>query len=46
LISPEHSVERRHCPPVVKAIQEQAAKFLRTCFGVAVYDLYLDVVNE
>ena len=36
-----------HCPPtVVKAIQEQAAKFLHTCFGVAAYDLYLDVAER
>ena len=28
-----------HCPPaVVKAIQEQAAKFIHTCLGVAGYD--------
>jgi 4-aminobutyrate aminotransferase/(S)-3-amino-2-methylpropionate transaminase len=36
-----------HCPaPVVKAIQEQAAKFIHTCFGVAAYDLYLDVAER
>lgn len=36
-----------HCPPaVVKAIQEQAAKFIHTCFGVAGYDLYLDVAEQ
>ncbi|MCS6991936.1 MAG: aspartate aminotransferase family protein [Chitinophagales bacterium] len=36
-----------HCPPpVVRAIQEQAGKFLHTCFGVAAYDLYLDVAER
>ncbi|MFI5135722.1 MAG: aminotransferase class III-fold pyridoxal phosphate-dependent enzyme, partial [Chitinophagales bacterium] len=36
-----------HCPPtVVKAIQEQAAKFLHTCFGVAAYELYLNVAER
>jgi 4-aminobutyrate aminotransferase/(S)-3-amino-2-methylpropionate transaminase len=36
-----------HCPPsVVKAIQEQAAKFIHTCFGVAAYELYLNVAEE
>lgn len=36
-----------HCPPVVvKAIQEQAAKFIHTCFGVAAYNLYLDLAEK
>jgi len=36
-----------HCPPsVVKAIQDQAAKFLHTCFGVAAYELYLNVAER
>ncbi|MCY7411067.1 MAG: aspartate aminotransferase family protein [Chitinophagales bacterium] len=36
-----------HCPPtVVKAIQEQAEKFIHTCFGVAAYDLYLDLAER
>ncbi len=36
-----------HCPPaVVKAIQEQAAKFIHTCFGVSAYELYLDLAER
>ncbi len=36
-----------HCPPpVVQAIQAQAARFIHTCFGVAAYDLYLDVAER
>ena len=36
-----------HCPePVVKAIQEQAAKLIHTCFNVATYDLYMDLADE
>ncbi len=36
-----------HCPePVVRAIQEQAAKFTHTCFNVALYDVYLDLVEK
>lgn len=36
-----------HCPePVVKAIQNQAATLIHTCFNVATYDLYMDLVQE
>lgn len=36
-----------HCPePVVKAIQEQAAKLIHTCFNVATYDLYMELAEE
>lgn len=36
-----------HCPPtVVKAIQDQAAKFIHTCFGVSAYELYLDLAEK
>ena len=36
-----------HCPePVVKAIQEQAAKLIHTCFNVALYDVYLDLAEK
>lgn len=36
-----------HCPPtVVKAIQDQAEKFIHTCFGVAAYELYLDLAEK
>ncbi|HYV93102.1 MAG TPA: aspartate aminotransferase family protein [Chitinophagales bacterium] len=36
-----------HCPPkVVKAIQEQAAKFIHTCFGVSAYEIYLDLAEK
>jgi 4-aminobutyrate aminotransferase/(S)-3-amino-2-methylpropionate transaminase len=36
-----------HCPePVVKAIQEQAAKLIHTCFNVATYDLYMELADE
>ncbi|MEQ8522711.1 MAG: aminotransferase class III-fold pyridoxal phosphate-dependent enzyme, partial [Vicingaceae bacterium] len=36
-----------HCPePVVKAIQEQAAKLIHTCFNVATYDLYMELAQE
>ena len=36
-----------HCPePVVKAIQEQAAKLIHTCFNVATYDVYMDLAEE
>lgn len=36
-----------HCPPsVVKAIQQQAEKFIHTCFGVSAYELYLDLAEK
>jgi 4-aminobutyrate aminotransferase/(S)-3-amino-2-methylpropionate transaminase len=36
-----------HCPePVVKAIQEQAAKLIHTCFNVATYDVYMKLAEE
>ena len=36
-----------HCPePVVKAIQEQSAKLIHTCFNVATYDVYMDLAEE
>ena len=36
-----------HCPePVVKAIQDQAAKLIHTCFNVATYDVYMDLAEE
>lgn len=36
-----------HCPePVVKAIQEQAAKLIHTCFNVATYDVYMKLADE
>ncbi len=36
-----------HCPPpVVKAIQEQAEKFLHTCFNVTIYEQYLDAAEK
>lgn len=36
-----------HCPaPVVKAIQDQAARLIHTCFNVATYDVYLDLAEE
>jgi 4-aminobutyrate aminotransferase/(S)-3-amino-2-methylpropionate transaminase len=36
-----------HCPPsVVKAIQQQAAQLIHTCFNVAIYDVYLDLAEE
>jgi len=36
-----------HCPPpVVKAIQEQAEKFLHTCFNVSIYEQYLDAAEK
>ncbi len=36
-----------HCPePVVKAIQEQAAKLIHTCFNVALYDVYMDLAQK
>lgn len=37
-------VNAGHCPPpVVKAVQEQAAKLMHTCFNVATYEKYLDL---
>ena len=36
-----------HCPePVVRAIQEQAAKLIHSCFNVAIYDAYLDLAEK
>ncbi len=36
-----------HCPePVVKAIQEQSAKLIHTCFNVATYDVYMELAEE
>lgn len=36
-----------HCPPpVVAAIQEQAAKLIHSCFNVAMYDLYMQLAEE
>jgi len=33
-----------HCPPpVVKAIQEQAAKLIHTCFNISTYGLYMEL---
>jgi len=33
-------------PPVVKAIQDQAAKLIHTCFNVSTYDLYIDLCEK
>ncbi len=36
-----------HCPePVVKAIQEQAARLIHSSFNVAMYDLYMELAEE
>ena len=36
-----------HCPePVVRAIQEQAAKLIHSCFNVAIYEEYLDLAEK
>lgn len=36
-----------HCPePVVKAIQEQAAKLIHTCFPVSIYESYLELAEK
>ena len=36
-----------HCPPpVVKAIQDQAAKLIHACFNVATYDIYMELAEE
>ncbi len=36
-----------HCPPpVVQAIQEQAAKLIHACFNVAIYEQYLDLAEK
>jgi 4-aminobutyrate aminotransferase/(S)-3-amino-2-methylpropionate transaminase len=36
-----------HChPKVVEAIQDQAAKFIHTCFHVAMYDPYLELARK
>ncbi|MCS6808908.1 MAG: aminotransferase class III-fold pyridoxal phosphate-dependent enzyme [Bacteroidota bacterium] len=36
-----------HCPePVVKAIQDQAAKLIHTCFPVSIYESYLDLAEK
>jgi 4-aminobutyrate aminotransferase / (S)-3-amino-2-methylpropionate transaminase / 5-aminovalerate transaminase len=35
-----------HCPePVVKAIQQQAAKLIHTCFNVAMYEGYIELAE-
>ncbi|MCC5931863.1 MAG: aspartate aminotransferase family protein [Cyclobacteriaceae bacterium] len=39
-------VNAGHCPPpVVKAVQEQAAKLMHTCFNVATYEKYLELAQ-
>ena len=36
-----------HCPePVAKAILEQAAKLIHTCFNVATYDVDMELADE
>ncbi|AEI45943.1 GabT [Paenibacillus mucilaginosus KNP414] len=36
-----------HCPPeVVRAIQEQAGKYIHTCFHVAMYEPYLQLAEK
>ncbi len=40
-------VNAGHCPePVVKAIQEQAAKYLHTSFNVVTYEPYIELCEE
>lgn len=40
-------VNAGHCPePVVKAIQEQAAKFLHACFHVSTYEVYIALCEK
>lgn len=36
-----------HCPePVVKAIQEQAARLIHACFNISTYEPYLDLAEK
>jgi 4-aminobutyrate aminotransferase / (S)-3-amino-2-methylpropionate transaminase / 5-aminovalerate transaminase len=36
-----------HCPaPVVKAIADQAAKLIHSCFNVAMYEVYLELAEK
>jgi 4-aminobutyrate aminotransferase/(S)-3-amino-2-methylpropionate transaminase len=36
-----------HCPPpVVEAIQQQAAQLIHTCFNVAIYEVYLELAEK
>jgi 4-aminobutyrate aminotransferase/(S)-3-amino-2-methylpropionate transaminase len=36
-----------HCPePVVKAVQEQVATLMHTCFNVATYPVYMDLAEK
>lgn len=36
-----------HCPePVVRAIQQQAEKFIHACFNVSIYEQYLDAAQH
>lgn len=40
-------VNAGHCPePVVKAIQEQAEKFLHSCFHVSTYEIYIELCEK
>ncbi|CAN5783842.1 4-aminobutyrate--2-oxoglutarate transaminase [soil metagenome] len=40
-------VNAGHCPePVVKAIQDQAAKFLHSCFHVSTYEVYIALCEK
>ncbi|MEP7251024.1 MAG: aspartate aminotransferase family protein [Ginsengibacter sp.] len=40
-------VNAGHCPePVVKAIQEQAEKFLHSCFHVSTYEVYIELCEK
>ncbi len=40
-------VNAGHCPePVVKAIQEQAEKFLHSCFHVSTYEVYVELCEK
>lgn len=40
-------VNAGHCPePVVKAIQEQAAKFIHTSFNVVTYEPYIELLEK
>ncbi len=36
-----------HCPePVVRAIQDQAARLIHSCFNVAIYEGYMDLAEQ
>ena len=40
-------VNAGHCPePVVKAIQEQAAKYIHTSFNVVTYEPYIELCEK